>query len=146
MGQDYLRELMDHFQEIIEYLDKMFNECGSLIDSLARNPNKSNEDINDLCNMYRIWEKQSHVRYKILVFVAFAMLLYKIENKNDRSEVQKMAKTHIVDLEKYVEKQIEIGKTWKYENYRCRDYMQRWVDFLDEVDKFIQHRKDNIPS
>lgn len=142
MIQDRLKGLMDHFQEIIEYLDKMFNECGSLIDSLASNRDKSDADINDLCNMYRIWEKQSHVRYKILVFVAFAMLLHKIEHKKDRLEVQKMAQTHIDDLENYIEKQIEIGETWKFENHRCRDYMQRWVDFLVEVEKFIQRQKD----
>lgn len=142
MIHDRLKGLMDHFQEIVEYLDKMFNECGSLIDSLANNRDKSDADINDLCNMYRIWEKQSLVRYRILVFVAYAMLLLKIKHKEDRSEVQKMAQTHINDLENYIEKQIEIGKAWKFENYRCRDYMQRWVDFLDEVDKFIQQQKD----
>lgn len=144
MSHDRLKELTDHFQEIIEYLDKMFNECGSIIDSLANNPDKSNSDINDLCNMYRIWEKQSHVRYKILVVVAFAMLLHKIQHKEDRSEIQKMARTHIKDLDNYIEKQIEIGETWKFENFRCRDYMLRWIDFLVEVDKFVQCRIDNF--
>lgn len=142
MSHDRLKGLMEHFQEVIAYLDKLFSECGLLIDSLADNRDKSNEDINDLCNMYRIWEKQSLVRYKILVFVAFTMLLRRMEHKEDRSEVQKMAQTHIKDLEDYIEKQIEIGETWKFENYRCRDYMQRWVDFLVEVDRFVQQQMD----
>lgn len=104
---------------------------------------KSNADINDLCSMYRIWEKQSHVRYKILVFVAFTMLQHKMQQKNDRLEVQKMAKIHIDDIENYIDKQIEVGGTWKFEDLRCRDFMLRWVDFLVEAEKFVQYRADD---
>lgn len=143
MNHDRFKVLMDDFQKIIANLDKLFNECGALIDSLADNRDKSDADINDLCSMYRIWEKQSHVRYKILVFVAFVMLVQKVQHKKDRSEVQKMARTHMDDIEKYIDKQIEIGETWKFEDYRCRDFMLRWVYFLMEVEKFVQYQMDD---
>lgn len=54
-----------------------------------------------------------------------------------------MAQTHMDDIEKYIDKQIEIGETWKFENYRCRDFMLRWVDFLMEVEKFVQYQMDD---
>lgn len=110
------------------------NEARDLINSFV--PDIGN--IMDWCLMCRMYEITNHLFFRLKVINNFMALENVMKNEKDKFEIQKIGQDFFVDFEDLLDRTIKNGRLWKFEDYRCVDWIKRLTSLLYEVQEFFK--------
>lgn len=117
---------MDIEGKLIEFKDEM----SDLIDVMLKDFEVSEDDFR---RMQLILEKIFTFVHSLWLWFDIMTLENVMETEKDRFEVQKFSMQCRKELDENVEIFIQIGRTWKFDDYRCIDLMKRLTEFFVEV-------------
>lgn len=121
-----------NIDEMINKLNELRDERFSLADVLT-----NDGDVNDWCKMMRLGPMLTNMHYEILTYSNFMYLINKMENEKDKFEVQKCTKHHKEYFEEDIKGHIKIGRTWNFQDYRCREWQKRLEKFMCDVQDYF---------
>lgn len=96
-------------------------------------------ELDDSVNMYRILDRVTEsLSYKMSLIIDFQSLAFEIESEKDKFLVQKIERKHFNELIDGFDRVIKIGRIWKFEDYRCIDWIKRLVELLEKMKEFFE--------
>ena len=123
----------DNVDEIVEEIGKIIDEGYTLVDRLGEEVDSS---VNDWANMRVLIGRTQSVEYDAIVCFELVCLEYRMENEKDVFWIKKYQKNHLKKLNNDVERYITCIRTWKFEDYRCREWLKRMEDILLGIKEF----------
>ena len=126
--------------DIMKALDNLmaFNDEGNeLIGSL-------NDDVDDYYHMCLICGDLFNLSKRLFDHIQIVRLVYDMENEKDRFEVQKMQKRHFQSFLEDWENLKKDGRLFKFEDYRCIEWVQRLTMFLDRINEVWGDCNENV--
>lgn len=130
-------ELID-YGKMTNNLKELQEEADLLLESLR--DDSSIDIVNDWCMMWRLFEKIISLQGIILKNWRVTILLFEIENPKDRFAVQKFGNECFNELYHEMDNLIKMGRIWKMEDYRCIDFVKRFVNCLVEFKRELEHK------
>ena len=113
--------------DVFDAISGFRKEISDLIDVMANDYEVSGDDYRKI---YRMFEKMYYFNDMVFFYGDTLILVDEMETDKDRFGVQKFSSGCEKYLNEELETLIEIGRTWKYEDYRCIDLMKRLTEFL----------------
>ena len=110
------------------------NEAWTLIKSLS---NDNESDVNDWCKMYRVELMKEDFMHLADFLIELNLMFYGMENEKDKFVVQKVNYKYAERVKESLNSLIKIGRTWKFSDYRCIDWIKRMGDSLGEFKQFF---------
>lgn len=124
----------DNVNEMSKEICKSIDECITLVNRLTEDVDASS---NDWANMRVLRKRTELVHYDVIVCFDLVCLVYQMENEKDVFSVKKCQKYHLENLNGEIERYIRDIRTWKFEDYRCRDWLKRMEDILLGIKEFF---------
>lgn len=112
---------------ILDAINGFTEEISDLMDAMGDDYDVSGDDYRKIC---RIFEKMYFFGDMVSFYGGIMLLMDDMETDKDRFEVQKFSSKWEKYLEERLESLIKIGRTWKYEDYRCIDLMRRTTEYF----------------
>lgn len=122
------------FDKVLNDYTKLYGEGDALSESLS-------ENFDNFVDFHLIGctlEKHRALLYRLSVYLKLNGLIFKVESDKDRFEVQKAAKALSNETKEHIKELVEYGRTMDFDDYRCKDFMRRWVDFLLEAETLFE--------
>lgn len=119
------------YVKIYEKLEEVIDEGFTLRENIEE----------DCLNVSRVVERlKLSVEDKMEAVIDFQSLAVDMENEKDRFLAQKSERKHFSKFLDELESLIKIGRVWKFEDYRCIDWIKRVVDILVEIKELFEGR------
>lgn len=125
----------DNVKEIIEEIGKIIDECSALVRRLGEDVDSS---VNDWAKMRVFSECAFYIRYRVEVCADLLWVEGRMENEKDVFWIKKIQKEHLESLNEEIESFIFRIRTWKFEDYRCRDWLKKMEDILLGIKEFYE--------
>ncbi len=123
---------MAFVNEVLEEISKFLEESEKLLDSLEED---YETDEGDWDNMLRMREKLFCISSEVLSITDFYILLHYVEyqSEKDKFEAQKIIVRNFKKFIDSIDVMINVGRLWKYKDYRCIDWIKRLTEFMVEI-------------
>ena len=131
MNKKNLNELYNRIDDVKNLLDDGYDIAQALGEDCEA-------DENDWAKMLRFTDRLYNFKYRMILFDDIYTVIERMESERDRSIVQENFQYHIEQFEAEIDLFIKISRTWKMEDYRCRNFQRRMEDLFLELRELVR--------
>lgn len=123
----------NHVDKIHEDVQKLADENDILVKNLSED---YESDVNDWCRMRILYERCRQLDYEVSVCANFIHFEFEMEDEKDIFLIKKYQKQYLEIINFTLDRFITITRTWKFKDYRCRDWLKRAESILLDIKEF----------